>query len=201
MLKEFEEIFKPGCSTFKTPSVHMDVCPTIQPRYSRARSVPDSLRDKVEEQFQHLEAESIITAIDHFDCAFPVVPVLKADGKSVRICDDYKISINLSVSIHCPKWMIVLHPCKVEFSKLDFREAYNQMPVDEETTKLSGHQHTLKTVCVRTIVWRLEFCRLQHSSREEWNLQGIRGRSVYLDDDLVPGKTDAEHLQNLPKVY
>ncbi|XP_037515313.1 uncharacterized protein K02A2.6-like [Rhipicephalus sanguineus] len=141
MLLELEDIFKPGCGTLKGPPVHVKVRPDAEPRYYRPRSVPYALRVKVEEELQRLEHENIITPVDHSDWASPIVPVLKADGQSVRICGDYKIGVNPAVvttQYPLPKVEDIFASLQggVKFSKLDFREAYNQVPVDEETSKL-----------------------------------------------------------------
>ena len=46
-----------------------------------------------------LEIEGTLIRVDHSSSASPVVLVLKPD-KSIRMCGDYKVSINLWVKIH-----------------------------------------------------------------------------------------------------
>lgn len=204
-LQEFEEVFKPGCGAFKGPPVHVDVLPDAQPRYYRARSVPYALRDKVELELQRLEEEGIITAIDHSDWASPIVPVLKADGKSVRICGDYKLGVNpavMTTQYPLPKVEDIFASLQggVKFSKLDFREAYNQLLVDKETSKLLVINTHRGLFAYNRLAFGVSSAPALFQRRMEETLQGIPGTSVYLDDVLVTGKTDAEHLENLRKV-
>lgn len=55
-----------------------------KPKYVKARAVPFSLRAKVEEELDRLEAEGTLTKVQHSDWATPIVPVLKKNG-TVRI--------------------------------------------------------------------------------------------------------------------
>lgn len=70
----------------------------------------------------------------------PLVPVLKPDG-SKRLCADYKATLNRYIKdIHYPFPRIEDLFATVQggqmFSKLDFSNAYNQLKVDSETSKL-----------------------------------------------------------------
>lgn len=204
MLQEFEEIFKPGCGILKGPPVHV-IRPNEEPRYYRPRSVTYALWIKVDHELQHLERENIIIPVDHSVWASPIVPVLKADSQSVRTCGDYKVGVNPAVvttQYPLPKVEDIFASLQggVKFSKLDFRDAYNQVPVDEETSKLlviSTHRGFFACNC---LAFGVSSAPALFQRRMEETLRDIPGTSVYLDDVLVTGRTDAEHLQNLRKV-
>ena len=55
------------------------------------------MREKIENELGRLESNDIIKKVEHSDWATPIVPVLKKDG-TVRICGDYKITVNNSAS-------------------------------------------------------------------------------------------------------
>ena len=105
-----------------------------KPRFHKARSVPFSLRPKVEAELDRLKDEGIITGVEWSDWATPIVPVVKRDG-SVRICGDFKVSIN-------PELQVDQYPLpKVEdvfatlaggekFSKIDLKSSYLQMEME-----------------------------------------------------------------------
>ena len=54
-------------------------------------------------------------------------------------------------------------------------------------------------VCSNTVVCRLEFCRFQPFLMDTL-LEGLPKVCVYLDDILVAGVDEADHLNNLSKV-
>ena len=64
-----------------------------QPRFQKARSVPYSMKAQVEKELDRLEGEGIIEPVAS-DWAAPIVPVLKPDKSSVRICGDFKVTVN-----------------------------------------------------------------------------------------------------------
>ena len=70
------------------------VDPAVPPRYCKARSVPYSMNTLVEEELVRLEREGVIEPVQYAEWADPIVPVLKADKKSVRICGDFKLTVN-----------------------------------------------------------------------------------------------------------
>ena len=52
-----------------------------------------ALRQKVEEELEHLERAKIIEPMRYSKWAAPVVPVIKNDG-SIRLCGDYRTTVN-----------------------------------------------------------------------------------------------------------
>ena len=60
----------------------------------KARPVPYAMRQKVWEEIDRLVAEGMLEPVDHSDWAAPVVAVLKSDKKSVRLCGDFRMTVN-----------------------------------------------------------------------------------------------------------
>ena len=93
----------------------------------------------MEAELNKLEENGVIVKIEQSDWASPVVVVPKADG-SVRICGDYKATINQVVDDEqyplptAQNLYSTLAGSKV-FKKLDLTHAYAQMSVDEESQK------------------------------------------------------------------
>ena len=48
--------------------------------------MPYAMRVKVEQELDHLVNEGILEQVQFADWAAPIVPVLKNEGQSVRIC-------------------------------------------------------------------------------------------------------------------
>ena len=121
-----------------------------------------------------------------------MVPVLKHDG-SVRLCDDYKLTINqeaLMDTYPLPRIedLFALLAGGTVFSKLDLAHAYLQIPLDEESKKL---------VTVNTHKGLFQYTRLPFGGSSAPSifqrmmdniLQGIEGVCAYIDDILVSGK-------------
>ena len=49
--------------------------------------------NRIEQELHHLETAGIIERVEFDEWAAPIVPVSKPDG-SVRICEDYKTTVN-----------------------------------------------------------------------------------------------------------
>lgn len=87
-----------------------------------------------------------------------------------------------------------------KFSKIDLTQAYNQMEVDEATREL---------MTINTQKGLYQYTRLQFgvaAAPAIWQraieqvLQGVPFTSCVLDDMIISGKTDEEHLANLDAV-
>ena len=83
-------------------------------------------------------APEFLEPVEFASWAAPIVPVLKSNKSSIRICGDFKLTVNPVVKLD--KYPIP----KVEdlfaqlaggktFTKLDLSQAYQQLPLDEES--------------------------------------------------------------------
>ena len=105
------------------------------------------IRDAVSRELERLEEEGILRKVDHSDWASPIVPVLKRDG-SVRICGDYKVSINPMLKIDQyplpnPAELLASLSGGKRFTKRDMISAYQQMILDDED---GNYQHSQGSV-------------------------------------------------------
>ena len=98
------------------------------------------MREKVENELSWLVSEGTLESVDYAEWAAPIVAVVKSDRKSVRICGDFRMTVN-------PVSKLNRYPIsKVEdlfatleggktFTKIDFNQAYQQLKLDEESKK------------------------------------------------------------------
>lgn len=113
------------------------VKPEVTPRFVRACTVPFYYSQMVEDALDKLVEEDILVPVCSSEWAAPIIPLLKADKKLMRICGDFK---ELNKQIQCarsplPKieeLLSVIGKCKV-FSKIDLHNAYLQAPVEEKS--------------------------------------------------------------------
>ena len=137
LLEKHSSVFNNEIGTLKGIKVKLHVDPNVKPKFFKARSVPYSLREKVETELGTLESTGIISLVQFCDWAAPIVPVMKSNG-TIRICGDFKVMIN-SVS------QVDTYPLpRVEelfsalsggkyFSKLDMSQAYLQLELENDS--------------------------------------------------------------------
>ena len=127
-----------GLGTLQGYEAKIHVDPGAQPKYCKARSVPYAMRGKVEEELERLVSEGIIEPVQFADWAAPIVPVVKSDGKSLRICGDFKLTVNQASKLDrypIPKVEDLFAKLAggKAFTKLDMSQAYQQLLLDEES--------------------------------------------------------------------
>ena len=117
-------------------SIHIDS--TVPPKFCKARSLPYAMREKVEKELQNLEDQGIITPIKISKWVATIVPVLKQDKQTVRICGDYKLTTNcVSRLEHYPIPKVEdLFSMLALFMKLDMSQAYLQLLMDDQSKEL-----------------------------------------------------------------
>ena len=93
VLEKHSEVFKEGLGELRGVKSKLYIDKDERPRYFPARHVPFSIRERVKEELEQLQALGVIQQVQFADWAAPIVPVLQSDGR-VRICGDYKITVN-----------------------------------------------------------------------------------------------------------
>ena len=198
------EVFSGKLGRLQGVEGKLSVTEMTSPKFYRPRQVPYALREKIEEELFDLTKAGIIEAILYSEWAAPIVPVVKSNGK-VRICGDYRLTVNQV--LRCDTYPIP----RIEdlfariaegqqFTTLDLDRAYQQLVLDEESRKY---------VVINTRQGLFQYNRLPFGVLSapgifrrtmETLLQEIPGVVVYLDDILITGRNEQEHLSNLGKV-
>ena len=128
ILNKHADLFREVYDGMKGIEAHIRVREGASPTYFKSRPVPYALREAVEAEINKLEEHGVIVKVDHSDWASPIVVVPKAGG-SVRICGDYKVTMNQVVDDEqyplptAQDLYSTLAGSKV-FSKLDLTHAY-----------------------------------------------------------------------------
>ena len=198
-------MFKEELGTLKGFKAKIYIDPDAPPRFHSARSVPFAMRDLVEKELQHLQEEGTLEPVEMAEWAAPIVVVFKKDRSSVRICGDFRVTVNPVSKLDrypIPKvedLFVKLSKGK-QFSKLDLRQAYQQIELEEDSKRY---------VVINTQRGLFRYTRLPFGIASapgifqrviESILQGIDGVFVYLDDILITGSTEEAHLKTLDEV-
>ena len=163
------------------------------------------MRDLVEKELERLTQQGVLEPVQFADWAAPIVPVLKSDKKSVRICGDFKVTVNTASRLDAypiPRVEDLFAKLSggKSYSKLDLSQAYLQLELDEESKNC---------VVINTLKGLFRYNRLPFGISSapgifqramESLLHDIPSVMVYLDDILITGRTDAEHIETLDKV-
>ena len=95
----------------------------------------------VEKELQRLETLGILKPVKSSKWAAPIVPVLKPDRKSIRICGDYKLTANKASRLEqypLPKVEDLFSTLAgdITFTKLDMSLAYQQLVLDDDSKEI-----------------------------------------------------------------
>ena len=204
ILKQHAAVFEKGFGQLKNTNARFYLKDNAKPAFAKARNVPYALREKVDAELDRLEKAGIISPVKYSEWASPICCVPKSDG-TVRICGDFKSTLN-------PQLRPEQHPMpKIEdifatlsggekFTKLDLTQAYLSINIDPEHRKY---------VTINTQKGLYQYNRVPYGVTDsgakfqkplDQLLAGAPGTQAMVDDVIITGKDDVEHLQNLEEV-
>ena len=185
---------------------HIYVDPKITPKFCKPRPIPYAFKEKVEEELKRLSDLGIISPIQFSEWAAPIVPVLKSDKKSVRICGDYSVTINKASKLESypiPKLDDLLTALSggIVFTKLDMSQAYQQIELDEASKQFTVINTHKGLFTYNRLPFGISSAPAIFQRVMESLLQDIPNVAVYIDDILVAGKSHTEHIHTLERVF
>ena len=175
-----------------------------QPKFCKARLGPYALKPKVDAELKHLESEGILEKVTFSDWATPIVPVVKPNGE-VIICGDFKVTVNPQIETEqypLPRIDDIFASLAGgdRFTKIDLRQAYHQMEVEQESRNsltINTHQGLYR---YNRLVFGVTSAPAIWQRSMDQGLEGVNGTSCILDDMIITGKDDDEHLENRKEV-
>ena len=206
LLQRYHSLFKDELGTMVGVTAKLNVKPNATPKFCRARATPYALRDVIEKDINRLQKLGVLEKVQYSDWATPVVPVPKPDG-SVRLCGDFKITINpmLQVDQHPlpkPLDLLTILAGGKKFSKIDLSQAYQQMILEPDHRKYTTITTHLGLFQYTRLPFGIASAPAIFQQQMEKILQGIPPKiACYLDDILITGQDDEEHLTILQKVF
>ena len=201
---KYASIFKDELGTVSAHQATLQVNSEAAPKFHKARPVPFAIKEAVGAELDRLECEGILKKVDHSVWAAPIVAVPKKDGK-FRICGDYKVTVNKFLDVDqypLPKpadLFATLSGGQV-FTKLDLTQAYQQLLLDDSSqqyTTINTHQGLYRYT---RLPFGIASAPAIFQKTMDVILQGIPHVCCYIDDILITGVNQQEHLQNLEEV-
>ena len=188
----------------KDVEAQIHVPPDTQPRYFKPRPLVYSLKPKVERELDRLQAAGVIKPVQFSDWPAPILPVVKTDG-NICICGDYKVTVNVVSKLDnypLPRVddLFAAMTGGQMFSKLDLTQAYQQLPLSENSKKYTIINTTKGLFQYQRLPFGISSASAIFQRAMENPLQDIPGVVVYIDDVLVTGSSKENYLENLDKV-
>ncbi|XP_046749823.1 uncharacterized protein K02A2.6-like [Diprion similis] len=204
-IKKHANLFSPGLGTFTKGTFELKLKEGAKPKYCKPRTVPYASKDKIEKELDRLVAAGVLTPVGNSEWRTPVVPVTKPDGR-LRLCADYKVTVN-------PQIISNGHPIPNRdhlinnlqrgkfFTEVDLREAYTQIPLEENSRKiltLSTHRGLFQPT-------KLPFGVASAPGYFQQNMEQILGKvpnvNIFFDNIVIKGKTIRENIRTTEKVF
>ena len=204
ILTKYKEVFQEELGQCKGVKAHLHVKAEANAKFFRPRPIPLSMKEKVGADLDRKEKQGILEKIEVFDWAAPIVPVPKPDG-TVRVCGDYKVTINSYLDINqypLPRSEEIFAALNggVQFTKLDLSEAYLQIELDDDSKKflvINTHKGLYR---VNRLPYGVASAPAIFQQTMDHLLPKLPGIVCFIDDILITGRTEKEHLSNLEAV-
>ena len=189
-----DDVLKNELGTFTGTKAKIVLDTNAVLRFNKPRPLSYAVREKVEHELDRLQNQGVISLVEFADWAAPIVVVSKLDNP-IRICGDCSVTINQATRVD--KYPIPriedLYTTLAggeKFTKLDLRNAYLQMQLDEQSKQyviINTHNRLPFGLNSAPAIFQRVMDNL---------IKNIPHTTVYLDDILVTGLTEAEHLLN-----
>ena len=195
------KVFNDELGTVKGITGTLKIKSGAKPKFYKPRSVPYALKDKIGEELDRLEQLGVLEKIAYSEWAAPIVPVLKPNG-AVRICGDYKVTIN-------PSLEVTEHPLPSasdifanlnggqKFTKLDLSNAYQQVTLEESSRNLVTINTQRGLYRYTRIPYGVASAPADFQKIMEKILEGLEGVQCILDDLIITGENEEQHLLNV----
>ena len=135
LLNQHSEVFRDELGTVRSFEAKLQVRPDAKPKFWKARAVPFSIKEAIDQELERLESCGILQPVAYSEWAAPIVVVPKKDGR-FRVCGDYKVTVNSALDVNQyplpkPDDLFATLSGGQKFTKLDLSQAYQQIKLSE----------------------------------------------------------------------
>ncbi|CAG4992790.1 unnamed protein product [Colias eurytheme] len=204
LMRKYPNVFKSGIGTYNGPEVELKLKSDARPIFCKARLIPYSLRDAVDKELARLQQEGIISPVDTSEWGTPIVPVIKSNG-DIRLCGDFKITLNpvlLDDKYPIPRIEDIF--CELQggklFSKIDLSHAYQQLKLSDESKLMCCIVTHRGIFCYNRLPFGIKTA-VSIFQRFIDKLIKLKFVTTFIDDILITGVDDADHMKRLMRVF
>ena len=211
LLEEYADLFDGSKDGMIGQTANLHLKGEQNPVFQKARRVPYSLQEAVEEELDRLVASGILEPVESSDWASPTVNVPKTRGEklTVRICGDYK---KLNACLEDDNYPLptiqdlfakLAHKGKNPnvFCSLDLSGAFNQLHLDDSSIPLLTLNTHKGLYRIKRLSYGVKTAPSIFQATMDKILSGIGNTADFIDDLLVFGDSNGTCLQTLAKVF
>jgi len=175
---------------------HVTLKANTTPVFLPYREPPIAIREGLEKEIERLVKADVLTQVEQSEWATPVVPVVKSNG-DIRFCGDFKLTVNphLIVDSHpIPKPESIFEKVSQgkHFARLDIREAFLHLEMDEESQRILTFNTHLGLFRMKRLPYGIASAPCIWQRTMERILSGIPGIVIFFDDIAISGSTEKE---------
>lgn len=204
LLRTYSDVFSEELGAQVGRKISIELKPEAKPIFLRFRQVEFALRPLVEKEIDSLVGQGIYEPVEYSDWATPLVPVRKKDG-SIRLCGDYRSTVNKVIKnntypLPTINEVLAIHNGAVCFAKLDLKQAYQQLVLDDESAEMLTVNTHKGLYRVRRLPFGVSAAAGLFQRVIENVVRGIPGTIAYLDDIFISAKNHTELYDRLVAV-
>ncbi|XP_031355214.1 uncharacterized protein K02A2.6-like [Photinus pyralis] len=134
--QKYNSLFQEEPNSFiKNFKAEFKIKENYQPIFHRAYEMPFALKPQVEEELSRMVNSGVLSKVSHSNWASPIVVVPKKNASEIRICVDFKKTLNLAIdSDHCflplPSDIFATLSGSEFYCVIDLKGAYQQLQIN-----------------------------------------------------------------------
>ena len=209
LCSEFPDLWKDELGCLRDVVLDVKFKDSAKPKFFKPRSVAYAMQSALNSAIDSGIQKGVWKPVQFNDYGTPVVPLRKqpaADGsRGIRVCGDYSVFINEQLETHrhpipLPEDLMRRLGGGYFFSKIDLKEAYNQIQLSPESQKRLALSTTRGVLLQTRLPYGIHSAPGYFQHIMDQLTCDLDGVAVYLDDILVSGSDATSHLNNLRKL-
>jgi len=185
-----------GTGRYNGPPIKLELKPNAHPVYHRARPVPFALKTRIDEAIQLNVDRGIWVPMQYAgDWATPIVPVERKHAEPLRLCGDYKSTVNPALPSDSYQTsttdaiIVDLGSGNSYFAEVDLTAAYTQLPVDDDVSRILAVNTHRGLFRVTTLPFGIKLASAIFQRVVDGVIGGLPGTLAYQDNIFVAAPT------------